>query len=78
MLYHRFEVDDRGMVQFVKIVPPTSQNQAQIEDDLRAYIPGMNSSDDTQLAKGCEHLVRNYDPCISCSTHFLRVKIDHV
>lgn len=76
MLYHRYEVNARGEVVFAKIVPPTSQNQSQIEADLRSLIPRLLQSSDAEAAVACERLVRSYDPCISCSTHFLRVKID--
>jgi coenzyme F420-reducing hydrogenase alpha subunit len=74
-LYHRYEVGEDGLVRLAKIVPPTSQNQAQIEDDLRFYAPQLGE-DDARIATGCEHLVRSYDPCISCSTHFLKVDIE--
>ncbi|HWB10128.1 MAG TPA: Ni/Fe hydrogenase subunit alpha [Pirellulales bacterium] len=76
LLYHRYEVNDEGLVVFAKIVPPTSQNQGQIEDDLRNWIPHIADRDEPAMTRSCEHLVRNYDPCISCSTHFLRLTID--
>jgi coenzyme F420-reducing hydrogenase alpha subunit len=76
LLYHRYAIDDRGLITLAKIVPPTSQNQGQIEDDLRARVPGISAADDASLALGCEHLIRNYDPCISCSTHFLKLTVD--
>ena len=65
-----------GLVAEAKIVPPTSQNQGQIERDLAAFLPGVLHFEDAQVARRCERLIRNYDPCISCATHFLRVKID--
>jgi coenzyme F420-reducing hydrogenase alpha subunit len=58
------------------IVPPTSQNQGQIEDDLRHYLPDVIAAPDEQVALACEKLVRSYDPCISCSTHFLKVTLE--
>ncbi|MFN0051301.1 MAG: Ni/Fe hydrogenase subunit alpha [Planctomycetales bacterium] len=73
LIYHRYAVDDEGKVQFAKIVPPTSQNQKQIEDDLRTYLPGILHEPDERIGVLCERLVRNYDPCISCSTHFLKL-----
>src|SRR5262249_31010439 len=76
LLYHRYAVDAEGKVQFAKIVPPASQNQGQLEDDLRHYLPPNVSGDDQATAIGCERLVRSYDPCISCSTHFLKVKLE--
>ena len=76
LLYHRYVVDDDGKVVEAKIVPPTSQNQAQIESDLRDWVPYALSDDDAATSRQFENLVRCYDPCISCSTHFLRVKIE--
>lgn len=77
LIYHRYRVDQSGAVQFAKIVPPTSQNQAQIEADLRRYLPRVLNGDDTATALECERLIRAYDPCISCSTHFLKVHIEN-
>ncbi len=76
ILYHRYEVNDEGLLVSAKIVPPTSQNQGQIEDDLRHWIPHIADRDEPAMTRSCEHLVRNYDPCISCSTHFLRLTVD--
>jgi coenzyme F420-reducing hydrogenase alpha subunit len=76
LLYHSYKMDDRGQVTEAKIIPPTSQNQAQIEADLRERIPSVLSDDESVTARHCENLVRCYDPCISCSTHFLKVKIE--
>lgn len=76
LLYHRYRVDDAGTITDAKIVPPTSQNQKSIEEDLFAIagrLAGMPEEEATWLA---EQTVRNYDPCISCSTHFLTLKID--
>ena len=58
------------------IIPPTSQNQAAIEDDLRKTLAANLMLTDTELAKLCEKTIRNYDPCISCATHFLDLTID--
>lgn len=75
-LYHRYVLDDAGRIAETRIVPPTSQNQAQIEDDLRSYAPSLVGKGDEALARGCENLVRSYDPCISCATHFLHVTVE--
>ena len=56
--------------------PPTSQNQASIENDLRGFVQANLDLPDAELRWRCEQAVRNYDPCISCSTHFLRLEID--
>ncbi|MGA2628721.1 MAG: Ni/Fe hydrogenase subunit alpha [Terriglobia bacterium] len=76
VLYHRYRINDQGLVEFAKIVPPTAQNYARMEDDLRQYLPGVLDRTEPEIARACENLVRNYDPCISCSTHFLKLKLD--
>ncbi|MDE1460811.1 Ni/Fe hydrogenase subunit alpha [Spartinivicinus poritis] len=76
MIYHHYQLDDEGRVINCTIIPPTSQNQARIEQDLKYSVKkfGLNNSDDA-LKFFCERVIRNYDPCISCSTHFLEFKI---
>jgi sulfhydrogenase subunit alpha len=76
ILYHRYRLDAEGTITDAKIVPPTSQNQASIEDDLRAFLPEWLELDDERLRWRCEQTIRNYDPCISCATHFLRLERD--
>ncbi len=76
LIYHRYRVNDSGAIEFAKIVPPTSQNQMQIESDLRAMLPSVLQGDDEQTAIACEKLIRSYDPCISCSTHFLKLEVE--
>jgi sulfhydrogenase subunit alpha len=75
-LYHRYDIDADGLVQSADIVPPTAQNLQHIEKDLRDILPGILNEPDAELTRLCEMVVRNYDPCISCSTHFLRVDIE--
>ncbi|MGN6547325.1 MAG: Ni/Fe hydrogenase subunit alpha [Aureliella sp.] len=76
LLYHRYRIDSDGRIEYAKIVPPTSQNQAQIEADLRRLLPSILAEEDEAVALKCEQLVRSYDPCISCSTHFLKLRIE--
>ena len=75
-LWHRYELDDEGRVVKATITPPTSQNQARIEEDLRISLQalGLDKSDDAIRLRG-ETVIRNYDPCISCATHFLKVDV---
>lgn len=73
LLYHSYEIDRDGLIKRATIVPPTSQNQARIEEDLRHYLPQVLTLPEDEVALACERLVRSYDPCISCSTHFLKV-----
>jgi coenzyme F420-reducing hydrogenase alpha subunit len=75
ILYHRYEIDDDGTILTANIVPPTSQNQPSIEDDLRAFIPAWSNLTDEALQWRCEQTIRNYDPCISCATHFLNLNV---
>ncbi len=75
LLYHRYELAADGAIKSATIVPPTAQNQPAIEDDLRQVV-GLNLElDDAALTALCEQTIRNYDPCISCSTHFLDLTI---
>jgi coenzyme F420-reducing hydrogenase alpha subunit len=76
ILYHRYAFDDRGLILSAKIVPPTSQNQKRIEDDLREYAPQLIADDREKATWKCEQAIRNYDPCISCATHFLKLTVD--
>ncbi len=76
LLYHRYGLNADGTIATAKIVPPTSQNQASIEADLASFVGGFLDLPDKDLRHRCEQTVRNYDPCISCSTHFLRLDID--
>jgi len=74
--YNRFSFDDNGLILSSRIVPPTSQNQKRIEDDLRSLVPALIEQPMDELTRRCEQAVRNYDPCISCATHFLKIKVD--
>jgi sulfhydrogenase subunit alpha len=75
ILYHRYEADAGGHVRLATIVPPTSQNQRQIEEDLIRFAPSVLGLPEDQAAWRCEQVVRNYDPCISCATHSLKLRI---
>ena len=76
ILYHRYELDASGTILDAKIVPPTSQNQRTIEEDLRGVVERSLDMPDDELAIRCEQTIRNYDPCISCATHFLKLDIE--
>ena len=76
LLYHRYELDERGTILDATIVPPTSQNQLAIEEDLRAVVEDGADLPDEQLSLRCEQAIRNHDPCISCATHFLTLTVD--
>ena len=76
-MWHRYDLSDTGLIDYARIVPPTSQNQGRIEEDLRLSLTavGLDRDADTLRHTG-EMVIRNYDPCISCATHFLRLNLD--
>jgi coenzyme F420-reducing hydrogenase alpha subunit len=76
LLYHRYRIDDDGTILEAKIVPPTSQNQKTIEAELRGFVEGHHTLPEEQLTWRCEQVTRNYDPCISCATHFLKLHVE--
>ena len=76
LLYHRYRIGGDGLVKDATIIPPTSQNQAQIEADLVSVAPQLLALEHDRATHLCEQLIRSYDPCISCATHFLRLDID--
>ena len=75
-LYHRYRFDANGRIEEAVIIPPTSQNQKSIESDMKAFVQQSLHLDDAELTLRCEQAIRNYDPCISCATHFLRLHVD--
>ncbi len=76
ILYHRYTIDDDGLITDARIVAPTSQNQKRIEEDLYLYVERNIHLPDDQLQWQCEQAIRNYDPCISCSAHFLNLHVE--
>ncbi len=76
LLLHQYEIDAEGTIVRARIMPPTSQNQLTIEEDLRRVVEGGLDLDDQDLQWRCEQAVRNHDPCISCAAHFLDLDIE--
>jgi sulfhydrogenase subunit alpha len=76
VLFHRYDLDAEGMITAARIVPPTSQNQAAIENDMREMVQARLDLDDDTLTAECEKAIRNYDPCISCAAHFLDLTVE--
>lgn len=73
ILFHHYEVDDMGIIQKANCVIPTGQNLQNIEEDIHKLVPEILDKSDADITLTLEMLVRAYDPCISCSTHFLQV-----
>jgi coenzyme F420-reducing hydrogenase alpha subunit len=79
LLYHRYRLDAAGSVAEADLVPPTAQNQAAIEEDVRRAVHERlrgGEASDAELASLCERAIRNHDPCISCSAHFLDLTVE--
>ncbi len=74
LLYHRYKIQPDGSIDSAQIIPPTSQNQSTIEEDLKEVASKNHHLTDDDLTHLCEQTIRNYDPCISCATHFLKLK----
>jgi coenzyme F420-reducing hydrogenase alpha subunit len=75
MLFHSYKLDEQGLVTEAKIIPPTAQNQAIIEADLTHFVSQNLSLSKAELTQKCEQTIRNYDPCLSCATHSLKLEI---
>jgi coenzyme F420-reducing hydrogenase alpha subunit len=76
LLWHRYEIDAEGTITDACIVPPTSQNQPAIEHDLFHLVEDRGDLPDEELRHLCEQAIRNFDPCISCATHFLDLTVE--
>ncbi len=72
LCWHEYRCESDGSIASARIIPPTTQNYATIEADLRELAPQIVEMPDEDATLRCEHLIRNYDPCISCSVHFLK------
>ena len=75
LLIHDYTYDDKGKIQKANLIIPTNMNYANIEKDMEAYLPSIIDKSEDEIRLNMEMLIRAYDPCISCSTHFLRVKL---
>lgn len=78
LLYHRYVVNGDGFILAAKIVPPTAQNLARIEADLGKLVPQLLELNQNEATLMSEHLVRSYDPCISCATHISQLRVENL
>jgi coenzyme F420-reducing hydrogenase alpha subunit len=76
LLYHRYDIGEDGLIRPPTIVPPAAQNQAAIEHEMAELLAANLTLDDASLTSLCEKSIRNHDPCISCSAHFLRLTME--
>lgn len=78
LLFHNYEVDENGIIVKANCIIPTGQNVNNIEHDMKKLVPEVLDKTESEITLLLEMLVRAYDPCISCSAHFLDVKfINH-
>jgi len=73
ILFHRYAFDDKGICTGANISIPTNQNHGNIQKDFEAFVPQIMDRSEDEIRLLLEMLVRSYDPCISCSTHYLTV-----
>jgi len=75
LLIHDYTYDERGRIKKANLIIPSNQNSANIEKDMQALVPTIIDKSEDEIKLGCEMMIRAYDPCISCSTHFLNIKL---
>ena len=75
MLIHDYTYDEEGRITKVNLIIPTNHNYGNIKYDLEKFIPGILNETEEKVQFDCEMLIRAYDPCISCSTHLLNLKL---
>ncbi len=74
-LFHHYRFDSKGMCTYANIVTPTCQNVRNMENDINALLPSIIGKTDEKVKRALEMLIRAYDPCFSCSTHFLELRM---
>ena len=73
-LFHDYTIDAEGRIKEANCIIPTGQNLANIEADMYKVVGDMAGGEPAEIQHRLEMLVRAYDPCISCATHFLEVQ----
>ncbi|MCD6313021.1 MAG: Ni/Fe hydrogenase subunit alpha [Thaumarchaeota archaeon] len=75
MLYHHYRIDEMGKIVYADIIPPTAQNYAAMEEDILKVGDLILKEPQEKAQQIVETTIRNYDPCISCSVHAIRLKV---
>jgi len=73
-LYHMIDIASDGKIRYGNFVIPTAQNQIKMEHDIKILVEQMLDKDKHEIQHEIEKLIRAYDPCMSCASHFLRIK----
>lgn len=74
LLFYQLNINENGVIEDGQIVVPTSQNQINVEQDVRYLVQANMEKDKPEIEKMLEMLIRAYDPCMSCASHFLKVR----
>jgi len=72
-LWHEYTLNNKGIITQANIITPTAQNLLNIQEDIKSYVPSIFDKKKEDLIMDIEKLIRSYDPCFSCSAHFLEV-----
>lgn len=75
LLIHDYTYDSDGKIEKANLIIPTNMNYGNIERDMNALVPEIIEKSEDEIRLACEMMIRAYDPCISCSTHFLNIKL---
>lgn len=78
LLFHHYGIDKNGKIRYANVITPTSQNAARMEDDISLFLPSISQKPAEKVKRMLEMLIRAYDPCFSCSSHFLELKIKKI
>ena len=75
LLFHHYGIGSGGRIKYANVITPTSQNAARMEDDISVFLPTLHGKPANKVKLLLEMLIRAYDPCFSCSAHFLELNL---
>ena len=78
ILFHKYKFNNKGICKFANITTPTTQNLSHLEEAIKELLPYLLDKKEDEIKLEIEKLIRAYDPCISCSTHFLELKLERI
>lgn len=74
LLYHEYSIDEKGLIISSDIIVPTAINHHSMEQAVAQYVNEHMDHPKELLEREIESVVRAFDPCMSCATHFLKIK----
>ncbi|MEM4397092.1 MAG: Ni/Fe hydrogenase subunit alpha [Candidatus Woesearchaeota archaeon] len=72
-LYYKVDIAENGLIEHADVIVPTQQNQINIENDIKTFVENNLEMDKEKMSLEIEKIIRAYDPCMSCATHFLKI-----